>query len=336
MFQKGPILLNLLFLFNFLYGDDISIAVFDLTNNGLKDSDVKVLTERLQSEMVKVGGYTLVERKKIDKVFEEQKFQLSGCVEECLIEVGKIAGANQVLLGSVGKIGLIYTVSARLVDANSGELISSSDYDSRNDKEELLTSGMSLIARDLLGVDTPIRVKKNKEESLTFCISTKYGKIKILLMPDIAPKHVESFKMHVDNNYYDGTIFHRVIPGFMIQGGDSNTKGINKSIYGQGGHAAKFYGIGKIDKPSTWNLPAEFSDLSHVRGIVSMARTNDPNSAGSQFFICTSDAFHLDGQYTIFGKVISGNMVLDKIVNSPRDSRDNPIIRIEMEINKCE
>ena len=88
MFQKGLILLNLLFLFNFLYGNDISIAVFDLTNNGLKDSDVKVLTERLQSEMVKVGGYTVVERKKIDKVFEEQKFQLSGCVEKCLIFLG--------------------------------------------------------------------------------------------------------------------------------------------------------------------------------------------------------------------------------------------------------
>ncbi len=336
MFHKSSILLYLLPLFNLLYSNDISIAVFDLTNNGLKDSDVRVLTERLQSEMVKVGGYTLVERKKIDEVFKEQKFQLSGCVEECLIEVGKIAGANQVLLGSVGKIGLVYTVSARLVDANSGELISSSDYDSRNDKEELLTSGMTLIARDLLGVDIPKTVKENKGESLTFCISTKYGIIKILLMPDIAPKHVESFRIHVDNDYYDGTIFHRVIPGFMIQGGDSNTKGLNKSTYGQGGHAAKFYGIGKIDQPSTWNIPAEFSDLRHVKGIVSMARSNNPNSAGSQFFICTSDAFHLDGQYTIFGKVISGNRVLDEIVNNPRDNRDNPIVRIEMEINKCD
>ena len=333
MFQK---VLSLLFLFNLIWSENISIAVFDLSNNGVKDSEVIVLTERLQSEMVKVGGYTVVERKKIDKVFEEQKFQLSGCVEECLIEVGKIAGANQVLLGSVGKIGLIYTVSARLVDANNGELISSSDYDSRNDIEELLTSGMSIIAKDLLGVNTPIRLRENKKESLTFCISTKYGQIKILLMPDVAPKHVESFSLHAENGYYDGTIFHRVIPGFMIQGGDSNTKGKNKSIHGQGGHAAKFYGIGKIENPSTWNIPAEFSDLRHKKGVVSMARTNDPNSAGSQFFICTSDAFHLDGQYTIFGKVISGNLVLDKIVNNPRDNRDNPMERIEMEINICE
>ena len=84
--------LSIFIFFNLMYGENISIAIFDLTNNGLKDSEVKILTERLQSEMIKVGGYTVVERKKIDQVFEEQKFQMSGTVEENLIEVGKLVG----------------------------------------------------------------------------------------------------------------------------------------------------------------------------------------------------------------------------------------------------
>ena len=163
-------------------------------------------------------------------------------------------------------------------------------------------------------------------------ISTQFGDMVVEFYERAAPKHVESFKLHAKSGYYNGTIFHRVIPGFMIQGGDLNTKGENKSIYGQGGHAAKFYGIGKEDNPSTWDIPAEFNDIKHTVGILSMARTNDPNSAGSQFFICAGDASHLDAQYTVFGKVIEGLGIIDKIVNMPRDNRDNPINRVEMTV----
>ena len=144
-------------------------------------------------------------------------------------------------------------------------------------------------------------------------ISTQFGDMVVEFYERAAPKHVESFKLHAKSGYYNGTIFHRVIPGFMIQGGDLNTKGENKSIYGQGGHAAKFYGIGKEDNPSTWDIPAEFNDIKHTLGILSMARTSDPNSAGSQFFICAGDASHLDAQYTVFGKVIEGMEFVDKI-----------------------
>tara|TARA_Y200000002_G_scaffold305274_1_gene261003 strand:+ start:254 stop:898 length:645 start_codon:yes stop_codon:yes gene_type:complete len=163
-------------------------------------------------------------------------------------------------------------------------------------------------------------------------ISTQFGDMVVEFYERAAPKHVESFKLHAKSGYYNGTIFHRVIPGFMIQGGDLNTKGENKSIYGQGGHAAKFYGIGKEDNPSTWDIPAEFNDIKHTLGILSMARTSDPNSAGSQFFICAGDASHLDAQYTVFGKVIEGLGIIDKIVNMPRDNRDNPINRVEMTV----
>ena len=183
----------------------------------------------------------------------------------------------------------------------------------------------------------PIALKAtNKVESKPLkevgIISTQFGDMVVEFYERAAPKHVESFKLHAKSGYYNGTIFHRVIPGFMIQGGDLNTKGENKSIYGQGGHAAKFYGIGKEDNPSTWDIPAEFNDIKHTLGILSMARTSDPNSAGSQFFICAGDASHLDAQYTVFGKVIEGLGIIDKIVNLPRDNRDNPINRIEMTV----
>ena len=163
-------------------------------------------------------------------------------------------------------------------------------------------------------------------------ITTKFGDIKLEFFDDIAPKHVESFKLHAQNGYYDGTTFHRVIPGFMIQGGDPLTKSEDKSRHGTGGNAAKFFGIGSEDSESTWDLPAEFSTTTHTRGILSMARSQNPDSGGSQFFICVADANFLDNQYTVFGKVVSGMEVVDAIVSAPRDARDNPDDRIEMKV----
>ena len=153
-----------LLLFIGLAWGQATIAVFDLENNGLKDSEVRILTDRLQSELVKVGGYTVVERKKIEKVFAEQKFQMSGCVEECLIEVGVLLGAKEIVIGSVGRFGSIYTVSARLVNATTGEMIQSTDYDSNEGISSLLTVGMEEIARDLANnTDTISKPKSNNK-----------------------------------------------------------------------------------------------------------------------------------------------------------------------------
>jgi peptidyl-prolyl cis-trans isomerase B (cyclophilin B) len=150
-------------------------------------------------------------------------------------------------------------------------------------------------------------------------IKTKFGNIDIKLSPEVAPNHVENFLKLAKSGFYNGTIFHRVIPGFMIQGGDPNTKDPNKpETYGMGGPSHK--------------LKAEFSDIPHRRGIVSMARTNDPNSAGSQFFIVVKDAHSLDGQYTVFGEVVKGIEVVDKIVSLPRNSRDLPTERVEITV----
>lgn len=153
-------------------------------------------------------------------------------------------------------------------------------------------------------------------------ICTKFGDIEIELLPDKAPNHVANFLKLAREGFYDGTTFHRIIPEFMIQGGCPNTKPGAKGAAGTGG-------------PS-WRVKAEFNDVSHVRGVVSMARANDPNSAGSQFFICVDDSDFLDGQYSAFGKVVSGMEVADKIVSQGRDARDMPFQRIEMKVRVLE
>ena len=150
-------------------------------------------------------------------------------------------------------------------------------------------------------------------------IKTKFGDMEIVFFPDKAPNHVQNFIKLAKSGYYNGTIFHRVIPGFMIQGGDPNTKDPKKpETYGTGGPTEK--------------LKAEFNDTPHHRGIVSMARTNDPNSAGSQFFIVVKDSNFLDRQYTVFGEVVKGMEVADKIVNLPRNARDLPTERVEITV----
>ena len=149
-------------------------------------------------------------------------------------------------------------------------------------------------------------------------VSTNLGLIEIGFLPDKAPGHVKNFKDLARKGFYDGTIFHRVIPGFMIQGGDPNTKTNDVSGYGLGGPG--------------YMINAEFNDTPHSRGILSMARSQNPNSAGSQFFIVVKDAPFLDGKYTVFGKVRSGMDIADKIVSSRRNRRDNPVERIEMKV----
>jgi peptidyl-prolyl cis-trans isomerase B (cyclophilin B) len=151
-------------------------------------------------------------------------------------------------------------------------------------------------------------------------IETAFGEIEIEFLDDKAPGHVKNFLDLARKGFYDGTTFHRVIPGFMIQGGCPNTKDASA---GKGSH-----GIGGPG----YTIKAEFNDTAHKRGVVSMARAQDPNSAGSQFFICVADSGFLDRQYSAFGRVVRGMEVADKIVAAPRDARDNPNERVEMKL----
>jgi peptidyl-prolyl cis-trans isomerase B (cyclophilin B) len=155
-------------------------------------------------------------------------------------------------------------------------------------------------------------------EAKTAVLHTKFGDITLSFFPEVAPNHVKGFIDLANEGFYNGTTFHRVVPGFVIQGGDPNTKSDDRSKHGLGGPG--------------YTLKAEFSNLPHKRGTLSMARAANPDSAGSQFFICVADAAFLDGQYTVFGEVVDGIDVVDEIVNQERDNSDNPLERIEMRV----
>ena len=160
-------------------------------------------------------------------------------------------------------------------------------------------------------------------------IKTRFGEIEMKFHPELAPNHVENFIKLAKSGFYNGTIFHRVIPGFMIQGGDPNTKNsLRKETYGQGGP--------KDEKGNPILLKAEFTDTPHKRGTVSMARATEPDTAGSQFFIVVEDSFFLDRKYTVFGEVTKGLGVADKIANLPRNDHDLPNDRTEMTVTIVE
>lgn len=159
------------------------------------------------------------------------------------------------------------------------------------------------------------------QQTATITVSSQgesWGTITLKFYADVAPNHVNNFCKLAQDKFYDGCTFHRVIPGFMIQGGDPNSKNADRSTHGTGGPGH--------------HVNAEFNTKPHNRGVLSMARAQDPNSAGSQFFICVADAAFLNGQYTAFGEVESGMEVVDRVVAVKRDGNDNPLERVEMTV----
>jgi cyclophilin family peptidyl-prolyl cis-trans isomerase len=153
---------------------------------------------------------------------------------------------------------------------------------------------------------------RGKEMQIAGIISSNIGDIKLEFYPEHAPKTVENFRELANRGFYDGLIFHRIVPNFVIQGGDPNTRDLsNRTRWGTGGPG--------------WNIKAEFNKNKHSRGSLSMARSQDPDSAGSQFFIVLKDSNFLDGQYTVFGRVISGMDIVDKIASLKTDSSDAPV-----------
>jgi peptidyl-prolyl cis-trans isomerase B (cyclophilin B) len=162
--------------------------------------------------------------------------------------------------------------------------------------------GVLLLGATLLAAEEP---KETPGE--VAIIQTSEGDMVVQFWSDAAPKTIENFKKLARAGFYDGTIFHRIIKGFMIQGGDPYTKDLAKeSQYGDGGPG--------------YTIKAEFNSHPHERGVISMARENDPDTAGSQFFICLATKSHLDGKYTTFGKLIKGDDVLTKIGDTPVSS----------------
>ena len=165
-------------------------------------------------------------------------------------------------------------------------------------------TSLGLAADEKKQYDKPGDMKIDPKKTYTATIETSEGKIVAQLFPDKAPQTVNSFVFLAKEHFYDGVPFHRIIKGFMIQGGDPTGTGMGGPGY---------------------KLKAEFNDTKHVKGILSMARAQDPDSAGSQFFIMHGTSPHLDNQYTAFGKVTEGMDVVDKIANTDVDGRDRPL-----------
>ncbi len=170
---------------------------------------------------------------------------------------------------------------------------------------------------------------KTKTDDDVAVIKTNYGEMVVSFWPEVAPKTVENFKKLAKDGFYNGTAFHRIIDGFMIQGGDPNTKDPAKEAeYGMGGP--------KDASGLPVTIKAEFNDRPHVRGVISMARSNDPDSAGSQFFICLGPTPQLDHKYTAFGKLVKGDEVLEKIgkvevIDNGQGERSKPVSRVHVE-----
>jgi peptidyl-prolyl cis-trans isomerase B (cyclophilin B) len=165
-------------------------------------------------------------------------------------------------------------------------------------------------------------MSKDTASSEVAVLKTSYGEITLAFWPDVAPATVENFKKLARAGFYDGTAFHRIIKGFMIQGGCPNTKVGETGMPGTGGPGYK--------------IKAEFNKKAHVRGVISMARSAHPDSAGSQFFLVHGDAKFLDNQYTAFGEIIKGDEVLELLANVPTKSggggeKSTPIERVALE-----
>ena len=160
---------------------------------------------------------------------------------------------------------------------------------------------------DLIKENAKNYINKPVSSNDIVSMETSHGRLKLELYPEKAPNHCNNFKKLANSGFYDKTIFHRIIPGFMIQGGDILTRDGNDDNDGTGNPG--------------WTIDQEFNDIRHSRGILSMARSSDVNSAGSQFFICVDQAWHLDLKYTAFGKVIENDFVLDMVTKIPSESR---------------
>jgi cyclophilin family peptidyl-prolyl cis-trans isomerase len=203
--------------------------------------------------------------------------------------------------------GVLMSIALTACAQNGGEVANASTDTATTSATETTAS----TAVETTSSAAPAQEKSMSEyENKVAELHTSAGEIDIRFFPDVAPNHVKNFLSLAQSGFYDGTKFHRVIPGFMIQGGDPNTKAGDPSTWGTGG--------------SDKNVNAEFNSVSHKRGIVSMARSQSPNSASSQFFIVVADSNFLDNNYTVFGQVTKGMDVADKIVSAEKLPGDRP------------
>lgn len=216
------------------------------------------------------------------------------------------------------KLFFAFAITASLVFSACGKKEDNTTSQKKDSVTQTKQTTQTSQKMDTTKPKTDTSVTKKDDEPNTVIMETSLGNMTIELYPDDAPKHVANFKKLVDSKFYEGTQFHRVIAGFMIQGGDPNSKSSDKTMYGQGGPG--------------YTIPAEIK-RKHEKGSLAAARLGDqqnPNreSSGSQFYIVTGEASHLDGQYSVYGKVIKGLDVADKIQNVKKDESDVPVDKV--------
>jgi len=202
-------------------------------------------------------------------------------------------------------LGILMTVALAACAQNGADATASDTATTTTDTNAAAAETSS--SAEPVQQEKPMSAYKNKVAE----VYTTAGQIDIRFFPDVAPNHVKNFIELAGKGFYNGTKFHRVIPGFMIQGGDPNSKDGDPSLWGTGG--------------SGTNVKAEFNSVKHKRGIVSMARSGHPDSASAQFFIMVADYPALDNQYSVFGQVVKGMDVADKIVSARTGQNDRPL-----------
>lgn len=210
-----------------------------------------------------------------------------------------------------------------ITNTNNSKKVNDSSLSSiSNNASTINSSSLSLNNKhNINNTNSNTTTLNNMSLNKTALLETTQGPIKIEFYPNVAPNHVKNFQSLAEKGFYDGIVFHRIVPGFVIQAGDPNTKNdSNRQNWGTGGPG--------------YTINEEFNNISHERGILSMARTSDPNSAGSQFFIVLNNSKFLDNQYTVFGKVIQGMDVVDKIASTPTNSMDQPVDSNSAKITK--
>jgi cyclophilin family peptidyl-prolyl cis-trans isomerase len=278
------------------------IAVWDLVPRNTPESHAQELTSFVVSEITKLKKFEVYSQENVRTLagWTVERMKM-GCTDtRCLLALGQMDIAK-LISGSVGKIGKRYTVSLNLFDTQNAraENALSKTCESEDELIELIQASVRELLGESPAIKAPVKaespatmartapgeyrdpvtgIELKKMAETTAVIETKFGNLELKFFPDVAPNHVKNFIDLAKKGFYDGTTFHRVVPGFVIQGGDPNTKNADRSKYGMGGPG--------------YSLKAEFNDKPHKRGTLSMARAGDPNSAGSQFFIC-GPCFHL-------------------------------------------
>ena len=239
------------------------------------------------------------------------------------IEAVQTALDSAAALGASGKeVEQVKTTSAYMNGAleEAQTAFDKGDFYGAMEQTKAMKDKAAQLAEDVMVVAERAVLKADPDDPREVAvIQTRMGQIVFEFFPKDASNHVANFKKLAKMHFYNGTTFHRVIPGFMIQGGDPNSKDNNRANDGLGGPG--------------YTIDAEFNRRPHVKGTVSMARSPDPNSAGSQFFICVAPQPQLDRKYTVFGQVIAGMDAADMIVETPKDRKDNPLKKVEMTVS---